>query len=319
MNIHKWGPPQHQEALVDGVVMVSSSGHGGMVLSPERNQAVPAAARAPDGCYEEDAAWAIAWTALRKAGVLDDGVRPGGRDPADLDRLAETTLDRRYPDHVRALLGRDPDPESPVLLGRRDHAEAREKGLFIAVSAIAASDDNAVPEGMVGAVLAPIHPSLDEPRRARAFHVLIDADAYGASRRPSGLRLFGEDDIIRVADDPWLRPEKDMISSAEAYGIASQWGSYMSDGDPGAVFYSLAADDARPSDFEHRRALLAYTRLCQGIAQDRIAEFEAASPQRRADWPWGDPEKDLEALRRLEDFFLRCAPLPAPEMDGPAP
>lgn len=51
-----------------------------------------------------------------------------------------------------------------------------------------------------------------------------------------------------------------MLSPARAYDIASNWGSYMNDGDPGAVFYSFRFNDARPDTEDHRAKCIAYTK-----------------------------------------------------------
>lgn len=94
-----------------------------------------------------------------------------------------------------------------------------------------------------------------------------------------------------------------MISASAAAMIASQWGSYMTAGDPGAVFYSLMANDARPEDADHRAALIAYT-------DDLLANFPAA-----ADDMSDEELADFAALTALRDFFVR-----APYLDGsPAP
>jgi hypothetical protein len=54
----------------------------------------------------------------------------------------------------------------------------------------------------------------------------------------------------------------ELITPREAYEIASQWGSYMRNGDPGAVFYSFATNDATPDGPQHRALLIAYTLDC---------------------------------------------------------
>lgn len=83
-----------------------------------------------------------------------------------------------------------------------------------------------------------------------------------------------------------------IITPAEAFDIASQWGSYISAGDPGAVFYSFPLNDARPQDDDHRAACLAYTdELLDGLdpedadyVEDKasltvLREFFALSPE----------------------------------------
>ncbi|OCI32873.1 DUF7007 domain-containing protein [Oerskovia enterophila] len=49
-----WGPVQHLVHVADGIVEVGTGSHGGMKLSPQRNQQVPTALRTSSGWYEED-------------------------------------------------------------------------------------------------------------------------------------------------------------------------------------------------------------------------------------------------------------------------
>lgn len=49
-----WGEAQHVTHPAPGIVSVSTAGHGGIKLSPERNRAVPPALRQASGWYEED-------------------------------------------------------------------------------------------------------------------------------------------------------------------------------------------------------------------------------------------------------------------------
>lgn len=91
-----------------------------------------------------------------------------------------------------------------------------------------------------------------------------------------------------------------LISPAGAYAIASQWGSYVKAGDPGAIFYSFPVNDARPQSEDHRVACILYTdTLLANI--DPKASDEALA--------------DHAALSALRDFFVR-----SPYIDGfPAP
>lgn len=61
-----------------------------------------------------------------------------------------------------------------------------------------------------------------------------------------------------------------MLSDREAYHIASQWGSYMNDSDPGRVFYTFPTGTAQPQDEDHREDLIAYTLVCLDKASGRI-------------------------------------------------
>lgn len=91
-----------------------------------------------------------------------------------------------------------------------------------------------------------------------------------------------------------------LISPSGAYSIASQWGSYMTSGDPGAVFYSFPCNDARPQDEAHRVACILYTDDCLTKVDPAGSDEDVA---------------DYAALKALRDFFVR-----SPYADGsPAP
>lgn len=65
-----------------------------------------------------------------------------------------------------------------------------------------------------------------------------------------------------------------LLTPSEAFEIASQWGSYMRDGDPGAIFYSFPLNDARPQGDDHRAACLAYTDdLLSGLKADDVEDL----------------------------------------------
>lgn len=49
-----WGTADHVRHPADGIVVVSTPGHGGVKLSPERNRAINRALRTSSGWYEED-------------------------------------------------------------------------------------------------------------------------------------------------------------------------------------------------------------------------------------------------------------------------
>lgn len=51
-----------------------------------------------------------------------------------------------------------------------------------------------------------------------------------------------------------------MITKERAFTLASQWGSFMSAGDPGACMYAFHADDGRPVSEVHRLACIKYLR-----------------------------------------------------------
>ena len=54
-----WGKVQFCEQIAEGIVSVSTAGHGGLKLSAKRNNQIPEEARIHTGWYEEDCEWAI--------------------------------------------------------------------------------------------------------------------------------------------------------------------------------------------------------------------------------------------------------------------
>lgn len=95
------------------------------------------------------------------------------------------------------------------------------------------------------------------------------------------------------------------LTPSAAYAIASQWGSYVRAGDPGACFYAFRKDDARPVNKWHRAQCVRYLeRECWVAAQLALENARA-----RGDGPRAvRAERDLEDLRQLKHWF-RTAPL----------
>jgi len=54
-----WGKVQYCDQIAEGIVSVSTAGHGGLKLSAKRNNQIPEGARIHSGWYEEDCEWAI--------------------------------------------------------------------------------------------------------------------------------------------------------------------------------------------------------------------------------------------------------------------
>lgn len=84
----------------------------------------------------------------------------------------------------------------------------------------------------------------------------------------------------------------DRLSPSTAYAIASMWGSYVSDADPGRVFYTFPAGDARPQDEAHRAWCLQHTAQCLAIARAHAAQCGH-----------GDDDADVQELLALNRFF----------------
>jgi hypothetical protein len=71
------------------------------------------------------------------------------------------------------------------------------------------------------------------------------------------------------------------LTPAEAFIIASQWGSFNAVGDPGGCFYAFSLNDARPRSESHRQQCLAWISHCRA----------------------GCDPADIDELDRLEAFF----------------
>jgi len=123
-----WGAVQQAERLAPGIHQVSTAGHGGIKLSPQRNRKVDPSLRSADGWYEEDCDWAIpAITfpdepAFRR--ITERMADPGNqyRDRsaiADGITHAERLIREYYPDEYEKLTGR------PILPGQSSTRDQR--------------------------------------------------------------------------------------------------------------------------------------------------------------------------------------------------
>lgn len=153
-----WGRPDSVTQLAAGVWRVSTPGHGGFKLSPERNAAVPAIAREPDGWYEEDCAWAIA--ALAHPDAFPE-----------VQTQARKTAMNWSPDAFTAITGEAVAPaDSRALRKRAFGYESLTQ--FVVVSAFG-SWSPFVPEGKVGVCASRASDG------ARQW-ALVDLDRYAA-------------------------------------------------------------------------------------------------------------------------------------------
>lgn len=89
------------------------------------------------------------------------------------------------------------------------------------------------------------------------------------------------------------------MTPKQAYETASQWGSYIKAGDPGACFYAFRLNDGRPVDEAHRSACVAYTRdLIKLVHRD----IQKASTKAERTELGGD----LAELEHLLSWFKQC-------------
>lgn len=88
-----WGPSQGATVYAEGVTAHSNAGHGGFLLSPERNRQIHSSLRIAGGAYEEDEAWAIVAFSFPQ---LFTGFER---------RAAEKTMKDSFPDAWEAITG----------------------------------------------------------------------------------------------------------------------------------------------------------------------------------------------------------------------
>ena len=94
------------------------------------------------------------------------------------------------------------------------------------------------------------------------------------------------------------------MTKQEAYKIASSWGSYMREGDPGACFYSFPVDDGRPESEEHRTRCLAYldSDLIPHAKRDEARLFRDRHGIDAA--AYAKASADLAELKRLRQYYM---------------
>ncbi len=94
-----WGTAQGVGHTAPGAVQVSTAGHGGIKLSPERNKAIPPALRNSSGWYEEDCeAGIVAW-------VHPDACPQAGQSPEQVSESGRQTVIDWFPDGYEAATG----------------------------------------------------------------------------------------------------------------------------------------------------------------------------------------------------------------------
>ncbi len=142
-----WGSAQHATILAPGIGLVDTASHGGIKLSPARNQALPEAARRPGGWFEEDSDCAIPLTVfeadLRKHGP------PWLAESLDKYPPAKTWMNWS-PDSYAAYSGKPVAIEDSMVLRDREFDRVNANNYVV----IAAWGDwqDGVDTGMVGVV-----------------------------------------------------------------------------------------------------------------------------------------------------------------------
>ncbi|NLU64931.1 hypothetical protein HCA61_22090 [Rhodococcus sp. HNM0563] len=134
-----WGAVQYGSVVADGIITVSTAGHGGVRISPERFKQMPAALRiGRRRWFEEDCEAALVGLAFADDLGLDDRRRA---------QVAQSVADW-FPTKWEAHFGRTLEPGESNLRDKETF-EAATADQFVADSALGDWHED-VPAGMVG-------------------------------------------------------------------------------------------------------------------------------------------------------------------------
>ena len=195
-----WGAPEAATQLLPGIWEVRTASHGGMMLSDERQAAMPDALRNDRPNYEEDVDWALVVSAFAdEFRILRAPLQPAPRRPRPPDgpHLASPNATPRTPGEVV------PVNENPTL--RRRAAALAAVGELVTTTAWGSWADW-VPDGMVG-VLAKRVREVDALGFARysdeRVWALVDKAAYAARNEVTLLASLSP----QILDGDPMRPE----------------------------------------------------------------------------------------------------------------
>ena len=135
-----WGRVDSVSEIAEGIFSVSTSGHGGLKLSREKNAQMPSFMRNDGGWYEEDCEWSKVALVFPKAFT---NVQVG---------LAELSCQDWFPDEYQQFTGTVLSVDQSHVLSERRFKE-RHKDDYV-VKAAFGDWKEGVPRGMVGVVAA---------------------------------------------------------------------------------------------------------------------------------------------------------------------
>lgn len=139
-----WGAVQQADCLAPGIWQVMTASHGGILLSEERQAAMPEALALAGPAYEEDCDWALAILGFEDELRADGALSPG------MLQLARDTVRCWHPDRYERHTG-EAVPEKVSHVVRRRNACLAAIGRHSVTSAWGAWADW-VPEGKCGVV-----------------------------------------------------------------------------------------------------------------------------------------------------------------------
>lgn len=174
-----WGAPQTRDQLLPGIWHVTTAGHGGMLLSDERQRAMPEVLRSADAAYEEDIDWAAVYLAF------ETEFRTASKPRIEIHlQLAHDTIKAWRPHDYAAFTGETVTLQDSHVL-QKIAAYEKAIGQYAVVAAYGAWADW-VPEGKVGVhakrVTGVTHLGFGLYDESDCIHALCDATRYDSAR-----------------------------------------------------------------------------------------------------------------------------------------
>lgn len=148
-----WGTVNLVTRIAPGLIIVDCASHGGLGLTEDRNQDIPASIRAEDGWYEEDLAIAIPMLAFRDEIKAWRDARHN--DGALYLRGCENALLNGYPEAWEILTGGKATPDNSEAVRRQQFEQEHATDWTIRTAfgfSESASDRQGVPRGMTGVI-----------------------------------------------------------------------------------------------------------------------------------------------------------------------
>lgn len=195
-----WGAIQQADQIAPGIWSVMTASHGGIMLSDQRQAAMPEALKIDSGSYEEDCDWSLAVLAF------ESELTSAKTCSASFLQLARDTARCWHPDRYAAHTGEEvPTNDSPVLRIRKAYLNAI--GQFCVTAAWGDWADW-VPEGKTGVIARKVA-NVDHLGRAEydddEVYALVDKIEYAQRREVTVLRDIAHE-IIPTPEG--LRPKR---------------------------------------------------------------------------------------------------------------
>lgn len=182
-----WGTPQTSRELLPGVWDVSTASHGGFILSPQRQAAMPTSLAVPGGQYEED----VDYTHVLIAFEAEFRGLPDPAMPKLLEN-ARAVLRNWHPEAYEAFTGVQVERSTNPIFRKIDAYQAN-IGKIASTSAYGDWADwvPAGKVGLIGRVIAGCDPLGFGRYETQEYRALADAERYREANG-SGLPVLFE-------------------------------------------------------------------------------------------------------------------------------